>query len=219
MRVGVVSDIHSNKPALDAVLADMPDVELLVNAGDIVGYNPWPAECVERVRDSQIPSVQGNHDRAVAQQTGFRFNRMAGAGVEHAQSELSKEQREWLQTLPQTRTAVDGRVKIVHGHPDDPDRYTYPENFSEKLLSDEEVLVMGHTHIQHAETYSSGVVVNPGSVGQPRDGNPKAAYAVVNLKTWDVELRRVKYDIEAVVDAVEKASLPRRIGSRLRRGE
>lgn len=219
MRVGVVSDIHSNKPALDAVLADMPDVELLVNAGDIVGYNPWPAECVERVRNSQIPSVQGNHDRAVAQQTGFRFNQMASAGVEHAQSELSKPQREWLQTLPQTRTAVNGRVKVVHGHPDDPDRYTYPENFSEKLLSDEEVLVMGHTHVQHAETYPSGVVLNPGSVGQPRDRNPKAAYAVVNLKTWDVELRRVKYDIDTVINAVERTSLPRQIGSRLRRGE
>lgn len=218
MRVGLVSDIHANRIALDAVLDDMPSVDRLLCAGDVVGYNPWPAACVEIVRDREIPPVMGNHDRAVVEDTAFRFNSMAKAGVEHARRELSEEQLAWLAGLPEAHTAVDGRVKVVHGHPDDPDHYTYPEEFSPALLGGEELLVLGHTHVQAHAVYEEGIVCNPGSVGQPRDGDPRAAYTVVDLDRQEVEERRIEYDIEAVVEAVETAGLPRKIGSRLREG-
>ena len=103
-------------------------------------------------------------------------------------------------------------------YPDDPNRYTYPALFSERLLEDEDVLVMGHTHVQAHETYDDGVVMNPGSVGQPRDDDPRAAYAVVDLEALTVEEHRVEYDIEAVVEAVEAAGLPRDTGRRLKKG-
>jgi putative phosphoesterase len=219
MRIGVCSDIHSNRVAFEAVLADVPDVDALVCAGDVVGYNPWPAETLELVREREIPTVMGNHDRAVAEDTTFRFNAMAKAGVEHASEQLSEEQRDWLAALPDDRLEFDDRVKIVHGHPDDPDHYTMPGEFSPALLGDEDALIMGHTHVQHHEVYDEGVVVNPGSVGQPRDDDPRAAYAVLDLNDLSVEERRVEYDIDAVQAAVEDAGLPSRIGSRLALGQ
>ncbi|HET7325601.1 MAG TPA: metallophosphoesterase family protein [Halococcus sp.] len=218
MQIGVISDIHGNRVALDAVFEDMPSMDALVCAGDVVGYNPWPGACVDAVCEREIPTVMGNHDRAVASGTAFAFNSMAGAGVEYAREELTDDQMEWLETLPTERTAFDGRMKIVHGHPDDPDRYTYPDLFSPDLLSDEDVLVMGHTHVQHHETYEEGIVMNPGSIGQPRDGDPRAAYAIVDLDSMTVEEHRVEYDIAAVERAVGEAGLPEKIGSRLQKG-
>lgn len=219
MRLGVVSDVHANLVALEAVLADLPGVDALLNAGDVVGYNPWPRECVEVMRRREVPTVVGNHDRAVARDTGFRFNSMARAGVAYARRELDQEHLDWLAGLPERRRFADGRVRLVHGHPDDPDRYTYPEDFGPDLLGDEQLLVLGHTHVQHAETFDEGMVLNPGSVGQPRDGDPRAAYAVVDLDGDTVELHRVEYDVERVIEAVDEAGLPERVGRRLRAGK
>jgi putative phosphoesterase len=218
MRLGVISDIHANRIALDAVFEDMPAVDRLLCAGDVVGYNPWPAACVEAVRGRTIPTVMGNHDRAVATGTGFRGNGMADAGARHAAETLDEEGIEWLRSLPASRYCVDGRVRIVHGHPEDPDRYTYPSLFSPELLGEEDLLIMGHTHVQAAERYEEGIVLNPGSVGQPRDGDPRAAYAVVDLDSMSVETRRIEYDVEAVIEAIEEAGLPERTGTRLRKG-
>ncbi|GAB6861066.1 metallophosphoesterase family protein [Haloplanus litoreus] len=224
MRLGVLADIHGNRIALDAVLDDMPSVDGVVCAGDVVGYNPWPAACVEAVRDREIPTVMGNHDRAVARDTGFRFNAMAAAGVEYARDRLDRDALSWLAGLPAERAAADGRVKLVHGHPEDPDRYTYPDEFSAAMLDREDLLVTGHTHVQGHRTFDAGVVMNPGSVGQPRDGDPRAGYAVVELGSGSggdavtVEERRVEYDVDAVVDAVRESGLPERIGTRLYEG-
>jgi putative phosphoesterase len=218
MRVGVISDVHANRVALDAVLADLPPVDALVNAGDVVGYNPWPGECVAAMRERGVPTVSGNHDRMVLSEGTFRANAMARAGVEFAREVLSDDQRSWLADLPTERRCCGGRVKVVHGHPDDPDRYTRPREFGPHLLGEEDVLVMGHTHVQHHETYEEGVVLNPGSVGQPRDGDPRAAYAILDLDDLTVTERRVEYDVDAVADAVTGAGLPERIGSRLREG-
>jgi len=231
MHVGVISDIHGNRVALGAVLADMPPVDRLVCAGDVVGYNPWHADCVDAMRGEPsalpeggpwptvpIPTVMGNHDRAVAGTTPFSFNGMAQAGVEHAQEQLAEPQFDWLADLPEERRECDDRVKLVHGHPDDPDHYTYPEEFGPELLGDEAMLVMGHTHHQHHKVYDEGIVLNPGSVGQPRDGNHRAAYAVVDLDEMAVAEHRVEYDTTAVITAVQEAGLPREIGFRLTQG-
>jgi putative phosphoesterase len=218
MRVGVISDIHSNEVAFDAVLADMPDVDAYVCAGDVVGYGPWPGECLATVRDLDAPTVMGNHDRAVATDSAFAFNSMARAGVEYSRDQLTDEQIDWLDDLPAERRVFDDRLKIVHGHPDDPDRYTYPSLFSPDMLDDEDVLVMGHTHVQAHEVFEEGIVMNPGSVGQPRDNDPRAAYAVLDLDTMTVAEHRVEYDIEAVEEAVEATDLPAKIGRRLHQG-
>lgn len=235
MKVGLIADVHGNRIALNAVLEDMPAVEELVCAGDVVGYNPWPAECIDALRagavqsavgtragtprERDVPTVVGNHDAAVLRGSARGFNGMARAGVEYAREAITDEHREWLAALPEERTVFDDRLKLVHGHPDDPNRYTYPEEFSPRLLGDEQLLVLGHTHVQHAERYADGIVVNPGSVGQPRDGDPRAGYAVVDLDAMTVETHRVEYDVDRVQEAVVDAGLPERIGSRLARGK
>ena len=234
MNVGVVSDIHGNLVALEAVLEDMPEVDRLVCAGDVVGYNPWHADCVAAVRgndvdglsdaaaamlpDDGVPTVMGNHDRAVAFDDARGFNGMAAAAVDHARETCSADQLEWLGDLPEQRVVCDGRLKLVHGHPEDPDRYTYPEEYEPGMLGEEDVLVTGHTHVQGHEIFDEGIVMNPGSVGQPRDGDPRAAYTVLDFDSQEIEAHRVEYDIDAVVDAVRDADLPLRIGTRLRSG-
>lgn len=218
MDIGVISDVHSNLVALEAVLDDMPPVESVICAGDVVGYNPWPGECVDRVREEVAATVMGNHDRSVVDGTGYPGNRMADRGVAFAREQLSEEQLDWLAGLPAERRAFGDRVKIVHGHPDDPNHYTVPDEFSPALLGDEDLLVMGHTHIQHYERYDEGVVLNPGSVGQPRNGDPRAAYAVVDLDELAVATHRVEYDVERVQQKIADVGLPERTALRLAEG-
>lgn len=218
--IGLISDVHGNMPALEAVLDDMPEVDAYVNAGDVVGYNPYPSECVEAVRDRGIATVQGNHDRAVAGDTSFGFHSDAGRAVEWTQKNVDDETLDWLGELPAEReTVVSGvRVKIVHGAPGDPDRYTFPRDFSESLLEGEDVLVLGHTHVQAKREYDEGVVVNPGSVGQPRDNDPRAAYALLDTETHEVELRRVEYPVSQVQDEIRRVGLPESLAERLAEG-
>ncbi|MFB6110203.1 MAG: metallophosphoesterase [Halodesulfurarchaeum sp.] len=218
MQIGLISDIHANHVALEAVLADMPPVDRIVCAGDLVGYNPWPAAVLETIREREIPCVQGNHDRMVASERNFAGNEMARAGVRLAREQLSPEQIEYLADLPTERRLFDGRVAIVHGHPDDPDHYTFPEEFGPHLLGEESVLVLGHTHVQHVESTEAGIVLNPGSVGQPRDRDPQAAYAVLDLDALSVETHRVPYDISRVEQAVMEADLPPETAKRLHEG-
>ena len=233
MKVGVIADVHGNLEALDTVLSEMPAVDRLVCAGDVVGYNPWHAECIEVMRGNDdplseaaaeslpgpVPTVLGNHDRAVAFDAAYGFNEMAAAGVRHARENCSDDQLSWLEGLPEERVVCDGRLKLVHGHPRDPDRYTYPEEYNAGMLGDEDALVTGHTHVQGHAVFDEGLVMNPGSVGQPRDDDPRAAYALLDLAECTIEARRVEYDIEAVVEAVGEAGLPERIGARLRSGQ
>ena len=224
MRFGVISDIHGNLPALEAVCKAMPPVDGMLCPGDVVGYNPWPAACVDRVRELGAVTVGGNHDRAVAFDGGRGFNSMAKAGVEYAREQLGAANMEWLRSLPTEQFVADGRIHVVHGHPDDPDRYTYSQEFTASMLDEGvEILLLGHTHVQDVRRFDDGVVCNPGSVGQPRDGEPTAAFAVVELDeregTASVETHRVGYDIDQVIEAVGEAGLPKRIGTRLRSGK
>lgn len=217
-RLGVLSDIHGNRVALDAVLADLPPVDRVVCGGDVVGYNPWPAECVEALRDADVVTVQGNHDRAAVSGDTQWLNSMATAGIEHAREVLSQRQLEWLRSLPAERTVADDRVKLVHGHPTDPDRYTYRSEVGPDILGDEDVLVLGHTHVQFTVAFDEGVVLNPGSVGQPRDGDPRAAYSVLDLDDLAVDERRVAYDIDRVAREIDAVGLPSELGERLHVG-
>jgi len=221
MRFGVISDIHGNLPALEAVCEAMPPVDGYLCPGDVVGYNPWPAACVDRVRELGAVTVRGNHDRAVAFDGGRGFNAMAKAGVAYAREQLDDANMEWLRSLPTEQFVADGRVQVVHGHPDDPDRYTYPREFSASMLGEGvDVLLLGHTHVQAVRRFDDGIVCNPGSVGQPRDGDPKAAFAVLELDGEEptVDTHRVTYDVDRVIEAVGEAGLPKRIGTRLRTG-
>lgn len=220
MKLGVISDIHANLPALEAVLEDMPPVESVVCAGDVVGYNPWPAECVDRVREVADAVVIGNHDRTVERPHEYRANPMAEAGLEFARETLTPAQLEWVTSLPRKVTVANDQLLLVHDHPTVQDKYVYPSEFStlRRYLDDVAGVVIGHTHVQHEARVDDRLVLNPGSVGQPRDGDPRAAYAVIDTDGFDVDLYRVAYDIDRVVDRIEDVGLPEKTGARLREG-
>lgn len=211
--IGVISDVHGNLAALEQVFADMPELDVVVNAGDLVGYGPWPAECVTRVQHQQCYSVMGNHDQAVFDYKYFHES------DKYAAETLDTDQREWLRKLPDHQLLFNGRIRIVHGHPENRFDYTTESEFNETLLNGESILVLGHTHIQAVKRVNPNqLVVNPGSVGQPRDEDPRAAYAVINLDELTVSLERVPYDIDRYVERLKETPIPQKTARRLYEG-
>ncbi len=224
MRVALLSDIHANEPALQTVLSDLAEepVDLLVCVGDIVGYGPDPKACVELVRDQVDVCIAGNHDREVKTPERYRGHPTAGSGLQHAYEELDDDQLDWLDELRERRRLGEYSITVAHSHPNpaNNDRYVYPADFSTVASSvDTELLVLGHTHVQGAETADNTLVVNPGSVGQPRDGEPGAAYAIVDTDDYTADLRRVDYEISEVRDRVRAADLPEETWERLEDAE
>lgn len=229
--VAFISDIHSNLTALDAVLDDMPPVDELICLGDVVGYGPHPSACVERVREEADTWVVGNHELAVLNgYDEYYDHEMAYEGFKHSDASLSTDQKEFLGTLPEETDAIGGQVRLVHSHPDPDIRWTRDGYIKRRqftglveYLEGHDVLAFGHTHDQHAvnmaKYQSHGIILNPGSVGQPRDKDPRAAYATVNLDEMEVSLHRVEYDIAAVQRDINDAGLPSRTGERLANGE
>lgn len=228
MKVGVISDVHSNLPALNAVLDDMPDVDIIISLGDVIGYGPHSQQVAEKVDNTVEFSLRGNHETYLEYPERAKGNEGAYEGIKHAENNISDSLYEWLTTTPM-RDVVDGSLGVVHGHPDENNPYKYitPNNVTELIptLSESEysLLGAGHSHHQFKQDLrkfddDSGVVFNPGSVGQPRDKDPRAGYAVVDTETLDVDLYRVEYDIEKVIEAIEDADLPSESGERLKFG-
>lgn len=204
MRILVLADIHSNWPALAAVQEPF-DVCLFV--GDLVDYGTDPISCINWIRKHAAVSVRGNHDHAVAQRILVRktsgLHRLAAATRPLHWKILSGLHMKFLTRMPVTRkvTLDDKRFYLVHATPRDPfDEYLREDKAAwEARLKgiDAEFVLVGHTHIPFAMQLDGPMVINPGSIGQPRDGDPRAAYAII--ENGKVELRRVKYDIDATL--------------------
>jgi putative phosphoesterase len=215
MKVLVVSDIHGNLTALEAVAAEPHDSVICL--GDLVGYGPEPGACVRWVRTHAALVVQGNHDRALGDGSppGCRadFEWLADALAPLGRAQLSPEERAWLAVLPRSAMqAYDGdRYLLVHAAPSDPlYRYLGPDTAdweSEVKSLEVDALLVGHTHLQFELTVAGKRVVNPGSVGQPKDGDARAAYAV--LENVAVRLGRIAYDVEGTVSALEASGADR----------
>ncbi|WP_096390356.1 metallophosphoesterase family protein [Halopenitus persicus] len=234
MQLGLISDVHGNQPALEAVLDDMPDVDRIYHCGDAVGYNPFPHRVLETLRAEGITSIQGNHDRKIStdidamgtaadpetdDESGLRPGELARLAGVWTHDRLDAEEMEYLAALPAELTVDGGNVKLVHGKPSDQDGRLYPEEYGPHLFDGESILVHGHTHVQHAERFDDRLLVNPGSVGQPRDGDRRAAYAVIDTEARTATLHRVPYPVEEVVDEIRRTSLPELLTLWLENGE
>jgi putative phosphoesterase len=225
-RAAFISDVHSNIDALDRVLAEV-DASDVYCLGDLVGYGASPNEVVKRLREAGAKAVMGNHDNAAVTGDASDFNPTAAIAVAWTRRTLTDANMEYLRRLPLVRREELERVVIhmVHGSPDDPlreyvDERTHGDLFSHYLSKTEsDAIALGHTHVPYVHR-EKGVVFNPGSVGQPRDGDPRAAYALVTLDDAQctVELRRVEYDTAAAAERIFEAGLPRRLGERLQVG-
>ncbi len=220
--IAVISDIHGNLPALQAVKKDMPKVEAVLCAGDLVGYYPYPNEVVEEIKKMKAWCIRGNHDRAVVKKDHFNFNPSAKKAVEWTIDHMKYDNLQYLANLRDNLilTVHGKRVALHHGAPFDEDFYLMPTNLDEDLLKydDADVLILGHTHIPVIVDYGDKAIINPGAVGQPRDGNPKASYALMDLKKWEFEIRRVEYDIAEVQRKTIDAGLPESLADRLNYG-
>jgi putative phosphoesterase len=213
MRILLVSDLHSNWPALQA-LSEPHD--LCICLGDIVDYGPAPAPCVEWVRNSCQLAVRGNHDHGAAQnvvtqgQTGFRY--LTGVTRALTRRRLGREHLRFLASLPTwCRATLDGLTfLLVHATPRDPLDEFAPaaaEFWSRRLDGVEaDVVCVGHTHNPYVLEVDGKLIVNPGSIGLPRDGDPRPGYAV--MEHGQVELKRYDYPIEETVRQVEQSDLP-----------
>ena len=236
MRVAVLSDIHSNLVALDAVLRHAGEVDAIWHLGDVVGYGPEPDAVVARLVEREATGVRGNHDAAAIGGREIEwFNPDARAAAEWTGATIAATTRNWLGQLPE-RQAMDD-LTLVHGSPRDPlreyvtDRMTAAANL--EVLATRHGL-HGHTHVPVAWVDSSGSVgllqpgdgssieldpnrllLNPGSVGQPRDGDPRASYLTLDTEARTVTWHRVEYDVEPVRRAMRAAGLPSRLGDRL----
>jgi predicted phosphodiesterase len=243
MRILVLSDLHANVTALDAVLeAANGRWDLSVCLGDVVGYGPDPNEVTARLLEMGTKTIRGNHDKAV---TGVMltddFNPVAKAAVDWTRAQLKPEHMSWLAALPQGPLATEGIV-LVHGAFQDEDEYVFtPAQALDGLLdSTAKVTFFGHTHHQGGFSYQDSqlevlqirprnsesfaalrvehprrYLLNPGSIGQPRDGDSRAAFAIADLEHQTVEFWRAPYDIVAVQERMRAARLPEPLVQRL----
>jgi putative phosphoesterase len=215
MRILVVSDIHANWPALAAI--DEPR-DLCLCLGDLVDYGPDPLPCVRWAMENAHYSIRGNHDHGVAQsvpvkgEQGFRYlTRVTRPLMWDA---LGSDERRYLLQLPLTsRVTIDGRrFLLVHGTPRDPlDEYVMndPTVWQRRVKNvDADILCVGHSHLQFNILVGDVVVLNPGSVGMPRDGDPRAAYAII--EDGRIELKRIEYPVEETIARVDRSELPDR---------
>ncbi len=215
MRILIVSDIHANWPALEAI--DQP-FDVCLCLGDLVDYGPDPAPCVRWAMDHATYAIRGNHDHGVAQgipvngETGFRY--LTQASRPSMWSGLGPEERRYLLQLPVTQRCTLGgkRFLLVHATPRDPlDEYLLkdPTTWAKRLQNvDADIVCVGHTHMQFNLEVNGTLVLNPGSVGLPRDGDPRAAFAII--EDGKVEMKRVAYQVEQTVARVEAMPWPRR---------
>lgn len=239
MRLAVLSDIHANLAALEAVRDGMPEVEEVWVLGDIVGYGPQPNEVIAALQEMGARSVMGNHDGAAIGTVDVSwFNPDAARAIGWTSHVINENARAYLGTLPEVRR--DGDLTAVHGSPRDPtwEYITGQDVATANLASfDTRICLHGHTHVPIVFRADEGTVevvaattgapvtiregrllLNPGSVGQPRDGDPAASYVVLDTEAGSAEFHRVSYDIDRTQRLMREADLPPRLVERLRYG-
>ena len=239
MRIALFGDIHANLEALEAVLADAAKQEVTdyVCMGDIVGYNADPSACLERVRAMECPTVKGNHDEdASGTHSLDSMNPVAASALEWTREQLTAEQRQWLSRLRMVRQVSD--FTVVHSTLDQPANWNYVtnrfdamSNFSYQFT---QICFHGHTHVPRVYVKNDRVrevpaesvaieagakyFINVGSVGQPRDGDWRACYAIYDIAHQLVVFRRIEYDIATTQAKILAADLPPMLAERITEG-
>lgn len=242
MRIGIFSDVHGNSEALESVIKalEVEKVDRVFCVGDVVGYGPDPDRCVSRVRSYADRIVAGNHDQATTGQISTaNFNVYARVAIEWTQNVVSTETVEHLRHMPLSHT--EGDVMLVHATPENPEAWDYILSVSDAHRSfgvlHTPICFVGHSHVPVAymRDLESRVsvreandvciedgkmyIINVGSVGQPRDGDPRACYGILDMDERRFRLKRLDYPIEAVQKKMRRAGLPAYLIYRLAWGQ
>jgi predicted phosphodiesterase len=237
-KITVFGDIHANLPALESVWQDMEQRGLPNRfcLGDLVGYGTFPNEVVAFIRGQEIPTLMGNYDQGVGHSSddcGCAYRDAASKAlgersIAWSNAETSPENKEFLRSLPFSLPLRLGqkRVLLVHGSPRKVNEYLYadrPDSSFERVLdaAEADILVCGHTHLPYHKVLPSGRhVINAGSVGKPKDHDPRAGYIVLEAHGEDIDVQfiRVAYDIERAAQAIESSAMPDEYAAMLRTG-
>ena len=233
MKYAIISDIHANLEALTKALSIINEkhVDEIICLGDVVGYGANPNECVEIVRGSCSAVVLGNHDEAALDPGGpHDFNPIAQKAIEWTAAQLTDESRSFLSSRPMIEKREN--ILLVHSSPHSPETWDYIINAQEASDAiqyfEETICFIGHTHVPGIYSVSGRSrsvsrterhLVNVGSVGQPRDGNPMLAFGIFDSTAWEYELIRSEYDIQGAAEKILRAGLPRELGYRLMYGK
>ena len=238
MRYAIISDIHGNLEALEAVWYDLQkeNVQRIFSLGDIVGYGPDPNLCIKKIKEIAHASIAGNHDHAVLGLTDIEyFNPYAREAIEWTITEITEENREYLKILPLT-IQVDG-MTLVHSSPKEPKEWHYIDTLSEAeenldYFSDQ-ICLIGHSHQPFVVVCDSAkrcfvengyaiqlkdehrCIINVGSVGQPRDGDPRACYIIIDKGAKEAQFKRVSYGYRITQEKMKRAGLPKFLIERL----
>jgi putative phosphoesterase len=236
MRYAIFSDVHGNLPALEAVLSDIggQGVDKILHCGDLVGYGPFPNEVINLIKNRGIAGVMGNYDDGVGferDDCGCAYvdeeQRLLGhRSLEWTKANVTRENKEFLKNLPREMRFNQGAFKalLTHGSPRRINEYLYEDKpaktFSRLLEAGGcTLLVCGHTHLPYHKVIGDRHVVNVGSLGKPKDGDPRATYALLTLvEDLNVDFMRVPYDVERMSRAIEASELPREYAKMIRRG-
>ncbi|MFP3853431.1 MAG: metallophosphoesterase family protein [Anaerolineales bacterium] len=236
--IAIFGDIHANLPALDAVLSDMESLGLddRYCLGDLVGYGTEPNAVISRIRELAIPTLMGNYDQGVGNSSddcgcAYRTDEDKARGkksIAWTNEQTYPDNKQYLRELPQEISFALGEysVMLVHGSPRRVNEYLFedrPDRSFERLLDDTgvDVLICGHTHIPYHKVLPSGRhVINAGSVGKPKDGNPRACYLVLSSVESELDARfvRVPYDVERAARGIEQSEMPDAFAEMLRQG-
>lgn len=234
-KIAVISDVHSNFVALEAILKDMKarEFDTIICLGDLVGYYTEPDEVISEIKKLSSVTVMGNHDFTLIEPEELLYATLQEAAqkaMDHNKGVVSEDNKAWIKNLPLKviLTTPSADLTLVHGDPVTIFGYIYgtTDKLFEKSIkhalkhTNTKYLLVGHSHLQGEYYANDGkIYLNPGSVGQPRDGDPRAAYAIMDLEAKTNELIRVKYDIEKVSKQVIQCCLPEYLATRLAVGE
>lgn len=229
MRYAVISDIHSNLDALEAVTDEIPKATPILCLGDIVGYGSQPNEVIEAVQGLKpLVVLMGNHDYAVVTGDVEGFSTYAATAIAWTRKRITATNMQFLSNLrSEAYLELESiPVALYHGSPRDSlFEYVYPETSDEEVeslidVSKCKVVLLGHTHIPMCLSAKGRILANPGSVGQPRDGNPNASvgFLSVSVGECDFNHKRVKYDVESAATKITQSGLPIFLASRLYEG-
>lgn len=240
MRIVVIADVHSNLPALEAFIKRLegitPKPDRIYCAGDLVGYYPWPNECIEMIRDLtegrtdltvSFACVRGNHDEFATNDLPLdmpRFNAYAAESLRYTRRVLSKKNREFLRSL--SKYYADELVYMIHGGVKDPlFQYMYDVNTSDLEGIEQPLFIHGHTHVPYSKIIGNQIAINPGSIAQPRDGIAMGSFVIIDIPTnisrsRDARLKNVRFrfDIGRVAERIIESGLPKFLADRLYEG-
>lgn len=235
MRIALFSDIHANLPALEACLQsiDQQKPDAIYCLGDLVGYNIWPNEVIDEIRRRSIPTIAGNYDQGIglsSNDCGCAYKtdaekQMGAISISYTNSIVGEEQRQYLKNLPlHTRIEFPNlNLLLVHGSPRRINEYLFEDRDEKSLLrimndAHADVMCFGHTHKPYHRVLGNMHAINIGSVGKPKDGNPKGCYVILSTDPVTVEFIRFDYDIEKAAGAIEASPLPNEYANMLRKG-